>query len=108
MRVSLPELVQRKADKSLARFCRECAVHRLRYSGGDGVYIIWQLATNAGRTAAERPVAQLRYQQQLGQWSLHYCRPDGRWRLYLNSGPTLDLDKLLEHLALDPYQTFWV
>lgn len=104
----LPELVQRKADKCLTRFCRESTAHPLRFSSDDGVYILWQLATSSGAATADRPVAQLRYQPQLGQWTLHYHGADGRWRLYLNSGPTLELDKLLEHLASDPYQTFWV
>jgi len=110
--MALPELVQHKAEKSLEHFCASCReagdVVPLRYSFEAEAYIIWQIATRSGAAETDLPVAQLRYHHVLGQWTLHYPGDDGRWRLYLNSGPTLDLDKLLRHLETDPFQTFWV
>jgi hypothetical protein len=110
--VPLPELVQRKAEQSLQRFCTECfregfAAPQLRFALDDDTYIIWQVATRSGEPDTDQPIAQIRYHAVLGQWTLHYPSGDGRWRLYLNSGPTLDLDKLLQHLETDPFQTFW-
>jgi len=110
--MALPELVQRKAEKSLELFCaerisEETSVPRLRFALDGETYIIWQLAARSGEPEADQPVAQLRYHEVLSQWTLHYPGADGRWRLYLNSGPTLDLDKLLAHLETDPFQTFW-
>jgi Protein of unknown function (DUF3024) len=109
--MALPELVQRKAEKSLKLFCGEGigkeGSPQLRFSRDGTTFMIWQLAPRSGGPEADLPVAQLRYHDVLGQWTLHYPGGDGRWRLYLNSGPTLDLDKLLQHLKLDPFQTFW-
>lgn len=110
--MTLPELVLRKAEKSLALFCKAkpregSVVPRLRFSREEQVYILWQIAVRGGEPATDLPVAQLRYHDVLGQWTLHYPGADGHWRLYLNCGPTLDLDKLLHHLKLDPFQTFW-
>jgi Protein of unknown function (DUF3024) len=107
----LPELVQRKAQKSLGLFCAESGrvespIPRIRFSQHEAIFALWQVAI--GSEALDLPVAQLRYHELLGQWTLHYPDVDGRWRFYLNCGPSLDLDKLLQHLKLDPFQTFWV
>ena len=39
----------------------------------------------------------------------YYDYPDRgrRWRFYLNTPPSLDLEKLLRHLDADPLQLFW-
>jgi len=108
----LPELVQRKAKKSLELFCgasrqEGCTTPHWRYSQDDEIFTLWQIAARSGELETDLPIAQFRYHQVLGQWTLHYPCEGGRWRLYLNSGPTLDLDKLLQHLATDPFQTFW-
>lgn len=109
--MNLPELVGRNAERSLTRFCEsnnrgESHLPRLRYSVNEDICILWQLASRSGELEREHPLAQLRYHDSLGQWTLHYLDAEGRWRLYLNSGPTLDIDKLLRHLQDDPFQFF--
>ncbi len=60
----------------------------------------------AGDPSARTPVAQLRFSEELGQWTLHVPCGGGRWKFYLNARPTLNIDRLLNHLKEDPLGIF--
>ncbi|WP_291316591.1 DUF3024 domain-containing protein [Desulfuromonas sp.] len=53
------------------------------------------------------PLAQFRFHSELGQWTLHYPGAQNRWHIFLNAGPTLNLERLLRHLDEDPLNLFW-
>jgi len=111
--VTLPELLLHKADRLFSHYC-DTANQNPRLANLHLHYVIegeqaTLFATTAlcGELECEQPVAQFRYHDALGQWTLHYLDPQGRWCLYLNSGPTLDLEKLIAHFDQDPLQHFW-
>ena len=110
--MALPELVKLRAERLLEAYCgiarpRQLADVKL-YSIFEGSCIIlWLDVAVAGASESDQPLAQLRYHDILSQWTLHYHDDEGRWRLYLNCPPTLDLEKLLEHLDADPLRLFW-
>lgn len=111
--MSLPELVRKKAEQLFSGYCSgyESGSRRtdllLNYSWEEDHLTLWGNEGLCGYEEVLIPIAQFRYHDLLGQWTLHYFGDDGRWRLYLNSGPTLDLEKLLEHLEADPLRVFW-
>ncbi len=115
--MALPELVRKSAEKILARYCAAKeppgipGQGRIRFNIRDDHITLYAEEQGAfsdppcRRTAS--PVAQFRYNHDLGQWTLHYPDRDHTWRFYLNAGPALDLTKLLRHLDEDPLGIFW-
>ncbi len=112
--MTLPELVRRSMEKTLEQYCRErssacpCGGPRLQYLVRDcAVTLVEEEGCAGGGGAGEgRPIAQLRFNAELAQWTLHYPDPSGNWCFYLNASPSLNLEKLLRHLDEDPLHTF--
>jgi len=110
----LPELIRRSAEKLLIEFCRtrtegEAPATRVIYRvEEDHVTLFLEVSDKTANPPAEvTPIARLRFDQLLKQWTLHYPAEGNRWSFYLNVGPSLDLRKLLHHLDLDPLHIFW-
>jgi len=108
----LPELIMRRAERLLDAYCAVARPHQLDdvrlHVGFEGAAVTLTLdPAHSGALEAVHPLAQLRYHEILGQWTLHYLDDQGRWKLCLNCPPALDLAKLLEHLDADPLRLFW-
>jgi hypothetical protein len=52
-------------------------------------------------------IAQLRYDERSGTWSLYAADRNSRWFLYDNVGPAPDVGPLLAEIADDPTCIFW-
>ena len=52
-------------------------------------------------------VAQLRYDQSAGRWSLYWCGRNERWWPYDNIEPSASIDRLLGEIDADPTGIFW-
>ena len=52
-------------------------------------------------------IAQLRYDEQTGKWTLHAADRNSRWFLYDNVGPVPDVGPLLAEISDDPTCIFW-
>jgi len=110
--MSLPELIKRRAERLLDGYCAAPRPHqqldvRLHSRFEEDGVTIWLDPALCGASETCQPLAQLRYHEVLGQWTLHYRDEEGRWKLYLNCAPSLDLEKLLGQLDSDPLRLFW-
>lgn len=110
--MSLPKLMRKSAEKALEEFCRhwlpprpEDAEHLICRLEGEE-FTLLAVTRAAGAGILERPLAQLRFHHELGQWSLHYPDEEGHWKLCLNTPPTLHIGKLLAYLEADPLGFF--
>ncbi|MBE0597294.1 MAG: DUF3024 domain-containing protein [Desulfuromonadales bacterium] len=111
--MTLPDLVQRTAEKILLDYCQKrtqsCAFIGVQFATeGDCITLLGQTGCHHPAGAGElRPVARFCYNSSLGQWTLHYPGPDSSWPFYLNVTPSLDLNKLLHCVDQDPLGVFW-
>jgi hypothetical protein len=62
-------------------------------------------AQDSGWTSTK--VAQLRYDNGTGRWSLHCSDSNGRWWPYDDIAPTSKVDPLLAEIDHDPTGIFW-
>lgn len=109
----LPELMRRKAEKLLDGYCRAwtpCYTEdplRLTYRiEGETITLLMRSLAAGGDSGDAAPFAQLRFCPELQQWTLHVPTESGRWRFYLNTQPSLNLERLLQHLDEDPLGFF--
>ena len=112
--MGLPELLHRSAEKQMTEFCRvrtekDPFAGRVRFRmEEDLITVFMEGGEEIGNSPGEDiPVARLRFDSLLRQWTLHYPVEGRRWAFYLNAGPSLDLGKLLYHLDQDPLRLFW-
>ena len=112
--MSLPELLRRSAEKQLAEFCRERSAKEgtesrvvFRMTEDHATLFLENVTAKADGAGDLTPVARLRFDSMLNQWTLHYPAGENRWAFYLNAGPALDLGKLLYPLGQDPLHLFW-
>jgi hypothetical protein len=52
-------------------------------------------------------VAQLRYDERSGSWTLYAADRNDRWFLYDDVGPSRDVGALLDEIDADPTAIFW-
>lgn len=111
--MSLPELLRKRAEKLLFDFCNQAAEDpfrprhlRYRIEGQQINLFEVRRCQNNPKEHQALPMAQIRYNPDLNQWTLHHLN-DERWRLYLNITPSLDLSKLLTAIKQDPMGYFW-
>jgi len=113
--MALPELLKKSAEKILADFCRirtekDPFSNRTLFRVEEDHVTVFLDRKEGGADDVEKtfqPVARLRFDSLLNQWTLHYPVAGDRWAFYLNAGPSLDLEKLLRHLDQDPLHVFW-
>ena len=110
--MTLPQLLQKQAEKLLFNFCNKAAEDALRPRDlryrieGRQINLFEIRGCIQSHHQQKLPIAQLRYSPELNQWTLHHQNGD-HWQLYLNINPTLDLGKLLTAIQLDPFGCFW-
>jgi hypothetical protein len=56
---------------------------------------------------SETKVAQLRYEDSAGTWSLHCSDSGGRWHVFDDVGPSRAVEPLLAVVEADPTGIFW-
>lgn len=107
----MPELVRKNAERVVGEFCRSWIpvytdeALRMTYAVEDEAFTLY-IEDISDTEQARIPLAQLRFNDELGQWTLHVPDGKGRWRFYLNARPTLNLSRLLHHLREDPLGFF--
>ncbi len=113
--MALPELLRRSAERQLEKYCAErippCARDQVRLSyrvQGDAITLYEERALYSDpHKWLAQAIAQFRFNQELNQWTLHYCDRSNRWHFYLNAAPSLDFGKQLAALDSDPLRLFW-
>ena len=110
----LPELLHKNATRLLDEFCARAAGDRyqprhLRYQIEGCRISLYEVRRHRDRPdqRQELPMAQIRYTEELNQWTLHHQRQDERWRIYLGITPTLDFSQMLQAIQQDPMGNFW-
>lgn len=53
------------------------------------------------------PVAQIRYDNKTGKWTLYCADRNNRWHEYLGIGSTKHIDKILAEIDKDPTGILW-
>lgn len=111
--MSLPELLKKQAEKLLFTFCRQAAEdplrpRHLRYRIDGQKINLYEVrrSHSSPQEPQQLPMAQIRYNTDLNQWTLHHQNND-HWQLYLNISPNLDFNKMLLAIKQDPLGYFW-
>lgn len=52
-------------------------------------------------------IAQMRYDEKTGKWTLYYADRNDRWHEYWDIEPTKSIDKILKETDEDPTGIFW-
>ena len=108
--MSLPELVQKNAEKLCAELCTRLnddpVEQRLFGFQVEGEALTLYTRSASGVEMTTRPLARFRYSKELGQWSLQFFDEEERWRPYMNAGPSLNLGQLIVHVEQDPFGFF--
>jgi len=53
------------------------------------------------------PVAQMRYDNKKGEWTLYCSDRNDKWHEYLDLDPTKNIDAILVEIDEDPTGIFW-
>lgn len=53
------------------------------------------------------PIAQIRFDEKIGQWTLFCADRNDKWHEYYEMEPTKDIDKILVEIDEDPTGIFW-
>ncbi len=114
--MSLPVFVKALAKKKIAEFCNKRVPLHVRDKltlsftiRGNNITIVEDRAPwREGLTEwTHAPVAQLRYDEEKGVWTL-YCRDrNEKWWPYEQLTPTKDIDKVIATIDKDPTGIFW-
>ncbi|MHB8844409.1 MAG: DUF3024 domain-containing protein [Nitrospirota bacterium] len=112
----IPVLVKTLAEKKLSAFCSgripPHAAHQVRLSHafrGSTVTIFEHRAPwREGDTKwSAMPIAQMRYDQKTGLWTLYCADRNGRWHIYSEIDATKDIEAILSEINEDPTHIFW-
>lgn len=117
MSISLPADIRARAEAHVQLFCQNQVSDELRDQLRVGHRLIgnkltllecrppWNPAMGTDWTSIE--VAQLRFEQSSGEWTLYWKRATGRWERYDGPLPSKDVGPLLAEIADDPDGCFW-
>ena len=53
------------------------------------------------------PIAQIRYDNKTGEWTLYCSDRNNKWHKYVGLEPTKDIDKIFKKINDDPTGIFW-
>jgi hypothetical protein len=112
---ALPEFVERQVRTKIGAYCEgrvpAHAQHQVRMSydlRGSAVTLVEQrIAFQDPSQWVDIPIAQLRYDPDLQQWTLYCSDRNGRWHRYEPLGPQKNLEALLREIDADPTGIFW-
>lgn len=110
----LPTLQRQLAERLLQSFCenRVAAEHR------NQVRVYYKIRGNSVTLVDRRPglllrddwadmsIAQFRYDESDGTWTLYCADRNDRWHIYTDCGPNKDLAELLKEVEDDPMGIF--
>ena len=112
----LPALVKTLVEKKVGEYCkRKVPAHVL-----DQVNVSYKIRGNTVTIFENRapwrhewkewtsmPVAQIRYDNNTGKWTLYYADRNDKWHDYIGKNPTKNIDKILQEIDEDPTGIFW-
>ena len=113
--MTISEFQRKSAEKTLHEYCQN---HRPFPLGLRTGFLLFELKGACATLYAacsehfefcptKTPIAQLRFNDELNQWTLHYRGQKDQWQFYLNAAPSLDLNRMLRVLDEDPLGLFW-
>jgi len=114
--VPLPLLVKTLIEKKVGEYCKtKVPAHvlnelKISYNiRGNSVTIFknrapWRPDMQEWTSMA---VAQMRYDNKTGEWTLYCADRNDKWHKYLDFNPTKNIDKLLAEIDKDPTGIFW-
>ena len=114
--MSLPVLVKTLVEKKIDAFCKKRVSPRvadkLRLSfliRGKSVTIFEKRAPWRPEFTewTSMPIAQLRYDEKTGKWTLYWADRNDRWHKYEDPPPTKEIDHILAEIDRDPTGIFW-
>ena len=112
----LPELVRALVEKKVVSFCDRRVLPHIRGKvrlahqvRGKSVTIFEERAPWRAELTdwTSLPVAQMRYDDKTGKWTLYCADRNGRWHEYPELKPTKNIDELLDEIDKDPTRIFW-
>jgi len=112
----LPTLVKTLAEKKVDEFCKKrVPAHVL-----DKVNLSYKISGNSITIFENRapwhkdmkewtsmPIAQIRYNEKTGEWTLYCADRNNRWHKYEGLLPTKNIDQILAEIDRDPTGIFW-
>lgn len=114
--MSLPVLVKTLVEQKLSAYCAKHSPPqhsdklRITYGiRGNSVTIFENRAPWRPEFVewTSMPIAQLRYDEKTGKWTLYCADRNDRWHQYLDMSPTREIDNILGEIDLDPTGIFW-
>jgi len=111
----LPVLVKTLIEKKIGEYCKKkIPAHIL-----DKVNLSYRIRGNSVTILENRvplfpdmkewtsmPVAQIRYDNETGEWTLYCADRNSRWNDYIDLLPTKNIDKILNEIDKDPTGIF--
>lgn len=112
----LPALVKTLVEKKVGEYCkRKVPAHAL-----DQVNVLYKIRGNTVTIFENRapwrpewkkwtsmPIAQMRYDDKTGKWTLYCADRNDRWHEYIDIDATKNIDKILTEIDEDPTGIFW-
>ncbi|MEW6602789.1 MAG: DUF3024 domain-containing protein [Nitrospirota bacterium] len=111
-----PVIVKTLAEQKLTAYCKKKSpghlAHELRVAyeiRGNSVTIFEQRAPWRPEMSewTSMPVAQVRFDQKTGTWTLYCADRNGKWHRYEGKQPSKDIGDLLSEIDRDPTGIFW-
>jgi hypothetical protein len=111
----LPEEIREMVERRLSEYCRVRVPEHLRGRVRVGYKIRGRYVTLfqerpdllEPRRWVDIPVAQFRFQQDVGAWTLHWTDHTRRWHNYRDVEPTEKFEDLLLEVDRDPTGILW-
>lgn len=117
MSPAIPELPRRRATEALQRYCESRIPHHLRSemrlsvrARGNALTIVEERAPWPGAPGAAwspLPIAQFRYNDRDGLWTLYCADRNDRWHEYMDAPPSGDIHDLIAAVDEDGTSIFW-
>ena len=112
----LPTLVKTLSEKKVGDFCKK----RVPAHALDKVNLSYKIRGNSVtifenrapwrpelKEWTSRQVAQIRYDDKTGNWTLYCSDRNDKWHEYMDSDSTKNIDKILREIDEDPTGIFW-
>jgi hypothetical protein len=113
--MALPQLQRQFAERLLGSFCEK----RVPAEEKDRMRIYYKIRGNSITLMDSRPgllpqgdwlnmsIAQFRYDESNGTWTLYCADRNDKWHLYMDCDPSKDLSELLKEVDDDPTGIFF-
>jgi hypothetical protein len=114
--MSLTQLIKSLVIKKFDEYCKKRVPERAQ----DQVRLSYKFRGNSVTIFENRPpwnkeikewtsvpVAQIRYDEKTGKWTLYCADRNDKWHEYYDIEPTKEIDKLLKEIDEDPTGIFW-